>query len=94
MSASIRPDQTVLLLAQQNWKTVVNLPGVDVSGLSPLKTRALLRLRMRHEGSRVPHQGPAIAILSITFFKPLSQVPKLSDFEIRFRRCQQSPLSF
>jgi len=38
-----------LLLAQQDWKTVVNLPGVDFSGLSPVKTRALLRLLRNHD---------------------------------------------
>jgi protein-disulfide isomerase len=38
-----------LLLAQQDWKTVINLPGVDFSGLSPVKTRALLRLLRNHD---------------------------------------------
>lgn len=38
-----------LLVAQQDWKTVVNLPAVDVSGLSPLRTRALLRLLRNHD---------------------------------------------
>jgi protein-disulfide isomerase len=38
-----------LLLAQQDWKTVVNLPGVDFSGLSPVKVRALLRLLRNHD---------------------------------------------
>ena len=38
-----------MLLAQQDWKTVVNLPGVDFSGLSPVKTRALLRLLRNHD---------------------------------------------
>jgi len=38
-----------LLLAQPDWKTVVNLPAVDFSGLSPVKTRALLRLLRNHD---------------------------------------------
>ena len=38
-----------LLLAQQDWKTIVNLPAVDFSGLSPLRTRALLRLLRNHD---------------------------------------------
>lgn len=38
-----------LLLAQQDWKTMVNLPAVDFSGLSPLRTRALLRLLRNHD---------------------------------------------
>ena len=38
-----------LLLAQTDWKTVDNLPGVDFSGLSPVKTRALLRLLRNHD---------------------------------------------
>ena len=38
-----------LLLAQPDWKTVENLPGVDFSGLSPVKTRALLRLLRNHD---------------------------------------------
>jgi protein-disulfide isomerase len=38
-----------LLLAQPDWKTVDNLPGVDFSGLSPVKTRALLRLLRNHD---------------------------------------------
>jgi protein-disulfide isomerase len=38
-----------LLLAQQDWKVVVNLPAVDFSGLSPLRTRALLRLLRNHD---------------------------------------------
>ena len=38
-----------LLLAQQDWKTVVNLPGVDFSGMSPVMTRALLRLLRNHD---------------------------------------------
>ena len=38
-----------LLLAQTDWKTVENLPGVDFSGLSPVKTRALLRLLRSHD---------------------------------------------
>jgi protein-disulfide isomerase len=35
---------TALLLAQQDWKAVVNLPAVDFSGMSPLRARALRRL--------------------------------------------------
>jgi protein-disulfide isomerase len=38
-----------MLLAQQDWRTVVNLPGVDFSGMSPVKTRALLRLLRNHD---------------------------------------------
>ena len=38
-----------LLLAQPDWKTVENLPGVDFSGMSPVKTRALLRLLRSHD---------------------------------------------
>jgi protein-disulfide isomerase len=38
-----------LLLAQQDWKTVDNLPGVDFSGMSPVQTRALLRLLRNHD---------------------------------------------
>jgi len=38
-----------LLLAQADWKTVTDLPGVDFSGLSPVKTRALLRLLRNHD---------------------------------------------
>lgn len=38
-----------LLLAQQDWKVVVNLPAVDFLGLSPLRTRALLRLLRNHD---------------------------------------------
>jgi protein-disulfide isomerase len=38
-----------LLLAQPDWKTVVNLPAVDFSGLSPVKSRALLRLLRNHD---------------------------------------------
>jgi protein-disulfide isomerase len=37
-----------ILFAQQDWKTVVQLPAVDFSGLSPLRTRALLRLVRNH----------------------------------------------
>jgi hypothetical protein len=37
-----------LLLAQQDWRTVANVPAVDFSGLSPLKKRALLRLLRTH----------------------------------------------
>ena len=38
-----------LLLAQPDWKTVVNLPAVDFSGMSPVKTHALLRLLRNHD---------------------------------------------
>jgi protein-disulfide isomerase len=38
-----------LLVAQPDWKTVVNLPGVDFSGLSPVNSRALLRLLRTHD---------------------------------------------
>jgi protein-disulfide isomerase len=38
-----------LLLAQSDWTAAVNLPGVDFSGLSPVKTRALLRLLRNHD---------------------------------------------
>lgn len=38
-----------LLLGQPDWKTVVNLPGVDFSGMSPVKTRVLLRLLRNHD---------------------------------------------
>jgi protein-disulfide isomerase len=38
-----------LLVAQPDWKTVVNLPAVDFSGLSPVKSRALLRLLRNHD---------------------------------------------
>jgi protein-disulfide isomerase len=38
-----------LLVAQQDWRTVVNLPAVDFSGMSPVKTRALLRLLRNHD---------------------------------------------
>ena len=38
-----------LLVAQQDWKTADSLPGVDVSGLSPVKARALLRMLRNHE---------------------------------------------
>jgi protein-disulfide isomerase len=38
-----------LLLAQPDWKTVVNLPAVDFSGLSPVRSRALLRLLRNHD---------------------------------------------
>jgi hypothetical protein len=38
-----------LLLAQPDWKTVVNLPAVDFSGLSPVKSHALLRLLRNHD---------------------------------------------
>ncbi len=38
-----------LLLAQPDWRTVVNLPAVDFSGMSALKSRALLRLLRNHD---------------------------------------------
>jgi protein-disulfide isomerase len=38
-----------LLLAQADWKAVDNLPGVDCSGMSPVQTRALLRLLRNHD---------------------------------------------
>jgi len=38
-----------LLLGQPDWKTAVNLLAVDFSGMSPLKTRALLRLLRNHD---------------------------------------------
>jgi protein-disulfide isomerase len=38
-----------LLLAQTDWRTAIQLPGVDFSGLSPVKTRALLRLLRNHD---------------------------------------------
>src|SRR5262249_10088990 len=38
-----------LLLAQSDWKTVTKPAGVDLTGLSPLKTRALLRLLRNHD---------------------------------------------
>jgi len=34
----------VLLIAQPDWKTVVNLPAVDFSGLSDVKAHAMLRM--------------------------------------------------
>jgi len=40
---------TALLLAQPDWKTVSSLPGVDFSGLTPVKVRALLRLLRNHD---------------------------------------------
>jgi protein-disulfide isomerase len=40
---------TALLIAQPDWKTVVNLPSVDFSGMSPLRGRALLRLLRSHD---------------------------------------------
>jgi protein-disulfide isomerase len=40
---------TALLVAQPDWKTVVNLPAVDFSGMSPLRGRALLRLLRSHD---------------------------------------------
>jgi protein-disulfide isomerase len=38
-----------LLIAQEDWKTVVQLPAVDFSGMTPLRTRALLRLLRNHD---------------------------------------------
>lgn len=38
-----------VLIAQPDWKTVTKLPAVDFSGLSPVKTRALLRLLRNHD---------------------------------------------
>jgi protein-disulfide isomerase len=38
-----------LLFAQAGWKTVDKLPGVDFSGMSPVKIRALLRLLRNHD---------------------------------------------
>jgi protein-disulfide isomerase len=38
-----------LLFAQPDWRTVVNLPAVDFSGLSELQNRALLRLLRNHD---------------------------------------------
>jgi protein-disulfide isomerase len=38
-----------LLLAQPAWRTVTKLPGVDFSGLSPVKNRALVRLARTHD---------------------------------------------
>jgi protein-disulfide isomerase len=40
---------TALLLAQPDWKTLVNVPAVDFSGMSPLRARALLRLIRSHD---------------------------------------------
>jgi protein-disulfide isomerase len=37
------------LLAQPDWKAVVNLPSVDFSGLAPLRARALRRLLRNHD---------------------------------------------
>jgi len=39
----------VLLLGQPDWKTIAKLPGVDFSGLSPVQSRALLRLLRNHD---------------------------------------------
>jgi protein-disulfide isomerase len=38
-----------LLLGQPDWKAVLNLPGVDFSGMSPLKSGALRRLLRNHD---------------------------------------------
>ena len=38
-----------LLLAQPDWKTVVKLPEVDFTKLSPVRSRALLRLLRTHD---------------------------------------------
>jgi protein-disulfide isomerase len=40
---------TALLAAQTDWKTVVNLPAVDLSGMPPVRGRALLRLVRSHD---------------------------------------------
>lgn len=40
---------TALLLAQPDWKTLVNVPAVDFTGMSPLRARALLRLLRTHD---------------------------------------------
>jgi protein-disulfide isomerase len=37
------------LLIAQDWKTAVNLPGVDLSGLSPAKTNTALRLLRNYD---------------------------------------------
>lgn len=37
------------MIAQQDWKTANNLPGVDLSGLTPVKARALLRMLRNHD---------------------------------------------
>ena len=38
-----------ILFAQPDWRTVVHLPAVDFSGLSPVRVRALLRLTRTHD---------------------------------------------
>jgi hypothetical protein len=38
-----------VLIAQPDWRSVVNVPAVDFSGLSPVKSRALLRLLRNHD---------------------------------------------
>lgn len=38
-----------LLVAQPDWKTVVHLPAVDFSGMSPVRARAMLRLLRNHD---------------------------------------------
>jgi protein-disulfide isomerase len=38
-----------VLIAQPDWRTVVNLPAVDFSGLSTVKQRVLLRLLRNHD---------------------------------------------
>ncbi len=40
---------TALLVAQPDWKTMVNVPAVDFSGMSPLQARALRRLLRNHD---------------------------------------------
>jgi len=39
----------VVIAQPQDWKTVVNVPAVDFSGLTPVKTRAFLRLLRNHD---------------------------------------------
>ena len=38
-----------VLLFAQDWKTLVKLPDVDLSGLSPVRARAVLRLLRNHD---------------------------------------------
>lgn len=38
-----------VLLFAQDWKTLVKLPDVDLSGLSPVRSRAVLRLLRNHD---------------------------------------------
>jgi protein-disulfide isomerase len=39
----------MVLLGQPDWKTLTKLPGVDFSGLTPVQSRALLRLLRNHD---------------------------------------------